>query len=94
MMQPWRSTYPLFTSDGNIGSQAGLGAPDSGAAAPRYLTISLSPLGKLYGEFHKRGLNPMVENDFTGLPEPETMYVPVPAFLLYNQAWNWGRSSN
>lgn len=85
MAQPWKQTYPLFTGEGNFGSQASLGLSGSGASAARYLTVSLSELGKAYMGVHKTGINTMFTNPLTGEKEPETLFIPIPAFLLYNQ---------
>lgn len=85
MAQVHKQTYPLFRAEGNIGSQASLGLSDSGAAAPRYLTFSLGQLGQAYKDIHKTGINPMSINPLTGAKEPDTLFVPFPAFLLYNQ---------
>lgn len=85
MAQPWKQTYPLFTGEGNFGSQASLGLSGSGASAARYLTVSLSELGKAYMGIHKTGINTMFVNPLTGEKEPETLFIPIPAFLLYNQ---------
>ena len=85
MAQNWKTTYPLFSVEGNVGSQASLHQPDSGAAAARYLTLQLSGIGKAYSQSHKDGLSVMTTNEFTGAPEPSHMFVPFPAFLLFNQ---------
>lgn len=85
MGQPWRMTYPVLNIQGNFGSQSNLGAPNSGAAGPRYIETKLTPLGELLLESVKDGTAKMVPNFDNSMEEPEHLFAPIPCFLLFNQ---------
>lgn len=85
MGQDWKSTYPLLSIQGNIGSQSSLTAPNSGAAHPRYIETRLSVLGELLLDSIKDGTAKMIPNFDGTIMEPENLFAPIPMFLLLNQ---------
>lgn len=83
--QPFKMTYPILSLQGNKGGQSNLSAPHSGAAGLRYLEVRLTELGEQLLESIKEGTALMGRNFDNTADEPKHLFIPIPAFLLFNQ---------
>lgn len=83
--QNFKMTYPIISIQGNSGGQSNLTAKDSGAAALRYLECGITEIGEHLLASVKNGTAIMGRNFDNTADEPEQLFVPYPAFLLFNQ---------
>lgn len=85
MGQDFKMTYPVLDIQGNIGAQSNLSAPDAGAADSRYIETRLTKIGEELLSSIKKGTAKMTKNFDGTISEPEHLFIPIPAFLLFNQ---------
>jgi len=85
MGQDFKMTYPVLDIQGNVGAQSNLSASDAGAASPRYIETRLTKIGEELLDSISNGTAKMTKNFDGTVSEPEHLFIPVPAFLLFNQ---------
>lgn len=85
MGQPFKMTYPVLDIQGNIGGQSLLQSPNAGAAASRYIETRLTKLGADLLKSISEGTAKMVPTYDGSMKEPEHLFIPIPAFLLFSQ---------